>query len=60
MIIYDDDDVELPETFFVSIIPTGPSEFISLFDITIPETIVRITDNDSELWKVIYNYHVND
>ena len=53
VIIYDDDDVELPETFSVSIIPTGPSEFISLFEIIIPETVVRIADDDSELWEVI-------
>ena len=59
VIIYDDNDVELPETFFVNILPTGPSEFINLFDIVIPETVVRIADDDSELWEVIFNYYVH-
>ena len=58
MIIYDDDDVEPSEMFSVSIVPTGPSEFINLFNITIPEAVVWIVDNDSELWEVIPNTHV--
>ena len=57
VMIYDDDDVEPPETFSVSITATGPSEFISLFNIIIPETVVRIADNDSELWEVAFVNH---
>ena len=50
MVIFDDDSVEPPETFTVSITATGPTpEFISLFNITLPETTVQIIDNDSEL-----------
>ena len=48
MEILDDSDVEPPETFFVSITATGPSqEFINLFNIT-EQTVVQILDDDSE------------
>ena len=48
--VYDDEGVEPPETFTVTIIPTGPSsEFVALFDVTMLETtVVEIIDNDSE------------
>ena len=57
MIVRDDDQVEPPETFTVSINATGPSqEFIDLFNITVPETAVRIVDNDSEKLYTLHDY----
>ena len=50
VMIYDDEGVEPPETFSVNITATGPTlEFIDLFDIVFPDTIVQIVDNDSKL-----------
>ena len=52
VMIYDDEDVEPPENFSVIITATGPTqEFIDLFDI-LPDTIVQIVDNDSELLRI--------
>ena len=49
IMIYDDESVEPPETFAVSITATGPlQEVISLFNITVPQAVVQIVDNDSE------------
>ena len=57
MVIFDDIGVEPPETFTVSITATGPTpEFISLFDITLPETTVQIIDNDSELVALKFSF----
>ena len=47
MTIRDDDNVEPPEIFHVSINATGPN--VKLFNITEPETVVQIVDDDSEL-----------
>ena len=50
IMIHDDDKNEGQEAFSVSIKATGPSEdFISLFSITVPETDVKIIDNDGKL-----------
>ena len=47
--ILDDGDVEPPEIFVVSITATGPTqEFIDLFNISLPQAVVQIVDNDSE------------
>ena len=48
--IYDDEAVEPPETFTITIIPIGPNdESLDLFNVTVNETVVQIIDNDSEL-----------
>lgn len=47
--INDDEAVEPPETFTISITPVGPTqEFLNLFNVTVAETVVQIIDNDSE------------
>ena len=53
VMIYDDEDVEPPETFFVNITATGPTQ--KFIDLIVPDTIIQIVDDDSELlciqWK---------
>ena len=57
VIIYDDEDVEPTEMFSVSITTTGPSEFISLFNIITSQTVVEIVDSDSELCEITFGSH---
>ena len=60
MTILDDETVEPPEIFTISITATGPTqEFVDLFDITRPETDIVIIDNDSE-WTVLARFVTNE
>ena len=59
MMIHDDEAVEPPENITVDLTATGPSqEFIDLFNIIRPVTVVQIVDDDGEYYQYlsIYNY----
>ena len=46
--IHDDEAVEPPENITIDLTATGPQEFIDLFDIVRPVTVVQIVDDDGE------------
>ena len=53
MMILDDEEVEPPETFTVFVNATGPTdEYIDLFNVVRPQTLIEIVDNDSKYISV--------